>query len=144
LHFNSLLEYICGVYIYKKKGAEYMTIGENIRKHRKELNLTQIKLAEMLGVSTLAIKNWESGSYTPTIRNMKELAKIFGISLGELCDPEKKPIPEPVKETKPDLALSAGSDKIQIIEEIMKMDDESFSHLVKYFEFLKKEKSGRG
>ncbi len=36
-------------------------IGENIRKYRKELSLTQEQLAEAVGVTIGAVSKWESG-----------------------------------------------------------------------------------
>ena len=38
-----------------------MTTGEKLAKLRREQNLTQEQLAELLGVSRQAISKWESG-----------------------------------------------------------------------------------
>ena len=38
-----------------------MTTGEKLAKQRREQNLTQEQLAELLGVSRQAISKWESG-----------------------------------------------------------------------------------
>lgn len=38
-----------------------MEFGKNIAKYRKEKNLTQAGLAELLGVSFQAISKWENG-----------------------------------------------------------------------------------
>lgn len=41
-------------------------IGKFIRKCRKERNLTQIELAERLGVSDRSVSNWDVGSVCQT------------------------------------------------------------------------------
>ncbi len=38
-----------------------LLLGENIKKHRKKMQLTQTQLAEKMFVSTQAISNWERG-----------------------------------------------------------------------------------
>ncbi|RGK90110.1 helix-turn-helix domain-containing protein [Hungatella hathewayi] len=38
-----------------------MELGKNIAKYRKERNLTQTRLADMLGVSFQAVSKWENG-----------------------------------------------------------------------------------
>ena len=57
----------------KKKVGDKMSIGENIRLHRKEKGLTQEELGELVGISGVAVMRYEKGpvSYThltlPTI-----------------------------------------------------------------------------
>jgi transcriptional regulator with XRE-family HTH domain len=38
-----------------------MSIGKNIAKFRKQLNLTQEELGEKLGVTNQAVSKWENG-----------------------------------------------------------------------------------
>ena len=42
-------------------------MGENIRRHRHALGLTQEQLGEKLGVSYQAISRWENGTAYPDI-----------------------------------------------------------------------------
>lgn len=51
-----------------------MNIGERIRKSRKENNLTQEQLADLINKSPQVISNWERG-YTSTI-NHDDIAKL--------------------------------------------------------------------
>ena len=44
-----------------------MTIGDTIRKYRKENNMTQEDVAVSLGVSTPAVNKWERGVTMPDI-----------------------------------------------------------------------------
>ena len=55
-------------------------LAENIRKYRKDKNLSQDELAEKLGVSRQSISLWENGQTQPTIENIIALAKIFNVS----------------------------------------------------------------
>ena len=63
-------------------------IGRFIATCRKEKNLTQEKLAEMLGISDRAVSKWERGLNLPDACLMLELSKIFNISVNELLNGE--------------------------------------------------------
>ena len=59
-------------------------IGRKIAALRKEKNMTQMELADKLGISFQAVSNWERGNSMPDIAKLPELAEIFGASLDEL------------------------------------------------------------
>lgn len=61
-----------------------MTIGESIRHHRKRLNLTQLELAERVGVSVQAISKWETNTGLPDISMAVPLARALGTTTDEL------------------------------------------------------------
>lgn len=56
------------------------TIGKNIRRLRKERNLTQEELAEKLNVSAQAVSKWENEAGLPDISQILPLASVFGVS----------------------------------------------------------------
>ena len=56
------------------------TIGQIIRKLRKERNLTQEELAEQLGVTFQAVSKWENDSGMPDISQVIPLATVFNVS----------------------------------------------------------------
>ena len=58
-----------------------LKLSENIKKYRKEMNLTQEGLAEAFGVTVGAVSKWESGSTVPDILTMMELADFFNVSM---------------------------------------------------------------
>lgn len=62
------------------------TIGEIIRSLRKEQNLTQEELAELLNVSAQAISKWENGASMPDISQIVPIASVFGVSTDVLFD----------------------------------------------------------
>ena len=57
-----------------------MTIGENIRRLRRERDITQETLAEMLGVTSQSVSQWENGRTAPDISQIPPLAHIFEVS----------------------------------------------------------------
>ena len=66
-----------------------MTIGENISRRRKELNLTQAKLAEELGVSFQTVSSWERNEYTPETARLQRLAQVLQTTVAALMDETK-------------------------------------------------------
>ncbi|MGX9758269.1 helix-turn-helix domain-containing protein [Clostridioides difficile] len=67
-----------------------MNLGENLKKLRKERNLSQEQLAEMLNVSRQAISKWESNKTYPDIENLVLLRNLFNVSLDYLIVNENK------------------------------------------------------
>ena len=64
-------------------------IGKKIVNLRKINNITQMELADLMGVSYQAVSNWERGSSMPDISKLPELAKIFGVTIDELLSGEE-------------------------------------------------------
>ena len=56
------------------------TMGQVIRRLRKEHNLTQEELAEQLNVSNQAVSKWECGDGMPDISQVVPLASVFGVT----------------------------------------------------------------
>ena len=48
-----------------------------IKKERARLGITQIKLANMVGVTPLSISMWENGGYFPNPDHLEALKAIF-------------------------------------------------------------------
>lgn len=61
-----------------------MTISANIRQLRKKAGLTQIELAEKLGVSIATLRRWEAGETSPNGTRMTELAELLEVSPDEI------------------------------------------------------------
>ncbi len=68
-----------------------MTIyfGENLKKLRKEKELTQETLAEFLGVSFQTISKWERGETYPDITMLPIISRFFNISIDDLLGIDK-------------------------------------------------------
>lgn len=65
-------------------------VAKNIKKARTEKNMTQMDLADAMGVSYQAVSNWERGNSMPDISKLPELCTILGISFEELVGGESK------------------------------------------------------
>lgn len=61
-------------------------IAENIKYYRKQMGMTQEKLANMLCGKKSLISNYENGYSTPDIYTLCKLAEIFDVSLDELVE----------------------------------------------------------
>ena len=57
-----------------------MNIGSQIKKLRRERDITQEQLAECLNISVPAISQWECGKTAPDISQLPMLANIFKVS----------------------------------------------------------------
>lgn len=61
-----------------------LKLAENIKRFRKEMELTQEALAEALGVTVGAVSKWENGNNVPDVLTMMELANFYNVSVDEL------------------------------------------------------------
>lgn len=59
-------------------------LSENIKKIRKDNNLSQEQLAEKLGVSRQAISKWESGAAYPEMEKIIQLCDTFDMNIDDL------------------------------------------------------------
>ncbi len=64
-------------------------IGKYIAKCRKEKKMTQLELAEKLGVTDKSIGNWENGRNMPDLALFKPLCDELGITINDLLSGEK-------------------------------------------------------
>ena len=68
---------------------DQIKIGRFIADRRKQTSLTQMQLAEKLGITDKAVSKWERGVAMPDTSIMLELSGILGISVNELLCGEK-------------------------------------------------------
>ena len=68
---------------------DQIKIGRFIAESRKKVKLTQIQLAEKLGITDKAISKWETGKSMPDTAIMLQLCDILEISVNELLSGEK-------------------------------------------------------
>ena len=102
-----------------------MTIGKRIAALRREKDLKQDDLAQMLEVSPQAVSKWENDQTCPDISLLPKLAKILGVSVDELLSDkqELQPVvtlvPEDQRKDIKDMMLrivvdSADGDKVRV------------------------------
>lgn len=63
-------------------------IGAFIAQCRKEKNMTQVQLAEELGITNQAVSKWETGKGMPDVALMQQLCDVLEISINELFSGE--------------------------------------------------------
>ena len=56
------------------------SVGDRIRRLRKSLGLTQVKLAQMLGIKAPSVVQWESDKTNLSGENLLNAAKLFGVT----------------------------------------------------------------
>ena len=68
------------------------SLGMMITSLRKEKQMTQLELANLMGVTDKAVSKWERDICYPDVNSLPKLAEIFGISVDELmkCKIEAK------------------------------------------------------
>lgn len=67
-------------------GRDYMTLGEKLKKLREEKGYTQNNLAEILNFTPQNISKWERDASEPKIDALKQLAKLYGVSIDYLTN----------------------------------------------------------
>lgn len=94
-----------------------MTLGQKLKEIRKKFGLSQEQLAEIINVSRQAITKWETDAGLPDTENLKELSRIFGISIDYLLDNNNE---LPLLVMKKKLDKDNYKNKISSYEEVLK------------------------
>ena len=63
---------------------EIHIVGQRVKYYREKLGMEQMALAEMLGVKSNAISNWEHGRTRPDLNQIPKICKALGIGFYEL------------------------------------------------------------
>lgn len=129
-------------------------IGKIIINLRKENNMTQMELADKLGISFQAVSNWERGNTMPDIAKLPELAEIFHSSVDEILN-GKAPLVEAVLNDTVDEYMEDGNvteqeiaDTLPLLkpeqaEEILERTDvSSFTDLSIFLPYMNEEAIG--
>ena len=66
------------------------TLGTMIAELRKQQGMTQLELAEKMGVTDKAVSKWERDLSCPDINSLPNLAEILGVSVEELMQSKKE------------------------------------------------------
>ena len=61
-------------------------LGEQIKLLRTNRNLTQVQLANKLGVTKQSISNWENNNIQPSVDMLKRIAQFFSCSTDYLLE----------------------------------------------------------
>ena len=66
------------------------TLGTMISELRKQHGMTQLELAEKMGVTDKAVSKWERDLSCPDINSLPNLAQVLGVSVEELMQTKKE------------------------------------------------------
>lgn len=61
-----------------------MKFSERLKNLRKQAHLTQVDVAEKLGISQPAYASWERGAKKPTQENLVKIAQVLNVSIDYL------------------------------------------------------------
>ena len=61
-------------------------MGMKIKSLRRECDLTQEELANILGVTKAAVSKWENAESFPDVTLLPQIAQVFSITMDELFD----------------------------------------------------------
>lgn len=67
---------------------DQVKIGRFIAQRRKANNMTQMQLAEKLGITDRAVSKWETGKSLPDVAIMPELCGLLNITINDLFNGE--------------------------------------------------------
>jgi transcriptional regulator with XRE-family HTH domain len=75
-----------------------MELGNQIKKYRNELEISQEKLAEKIYVSRQSVSNWENDKNYPDINSLIRLSEVFNVSLDVLIKGDVKKMKKEISE----------------------------------------------
>ena len=75
------------------------TMGMMIATKRKELGMTQLDLAEKMGVTDKAVSKWERDLSYPDINSLPQLAEVFDMSVDDLMQVKRESMEQGEKTT---------------------------------------------
>ena len=107
-------------------------IGEFIMELRKEKNMTQQELADVVGVTDRAVSNWENGRRMPDLSLISLVASTLNISVAELLNGRRlnKEELEALKTTIDDLLEYNAVEEINQVKRINRTFSLSFIFIV--------------
>ncbi len=72
------------------KGEDKLSFPENLARLQAERGETNYRLAKEIDVSQTSIKNWKESVCRPHPRQVKKLAKHYGVTVDSLLKPDEK------------------------------------------------------
>jgi len=98
---------------------DMLKVGKKIASLRKDKNMTQLELADKLGISYQAVSNWERGESMPDISKLGELAEIFETTIDLILD--YKPLSNAVEEVIRDQKIDATKHDSKTLSDVIPM-----------------------
>ncbi len=115
-------------------------LGENLRRLRKEKQLTQSDIAAALGISRVAYTNYELGKRRPSLEIAAQLARVLGTRIETLLGAENgRAAPESadIAPRRPRADAHTLEEARRLAERLQGLSDESRRDLQSYIELLR-------
>lgn len=114
--------------------------SENIKSLRKQRHITQVQLAEKIGVSRSTISMYEMGEREPDFETLEAIADVFNVDMAYLIGTETKKAPTVDGEsiTKEQIKIALFGDDAGDIS------DEDLDNAVQFARFAARERKQRG
>lgn len=126
----------------QKKGGKILTVGERIKKLRKNiLGLSMEAFGEKLGVKKAAISNIENSNRNLTEQMAKAICREYNVNYFWLTEGDGDVFIDLPETALDELCLEYGLDEFErsIILEFIKLSDDERKVIKKYIDNIKKE-----
>ncbi len=100
---------------------DQVKIGRFIAQRRKANNMTQMQLAEKLGITDRAVSKWETGKSLPDVAIMPELCGLLNITINDLFNGEVV-VMEDYKEKSEKLLIEMAKQKEQADKNLLALE----------------------
>lgn len=70
--------------VLDQRQAEARALGRRLRDARKQRGLNQADVAYRLRIHVRSIQRWEAGDIQPSLEYLVDLAKLYGVPVGDL------------------------------------------------------------
>lgn len=104
-------------------------IALNIKYYRKKAGITQKQLAELVGVTSTAVSNWESGQNSINTEILFKVCEVLNVSLNDIYSTTPSAFLEQQKKTAPEDGLSES--KRKLIEFVRNVPDDKAELLLR-------------
>lgn len=99
---------------------EQKLFGKRVKELRKQKNLTQEQLSELLGVFQKQVGNIETGTTFTTMGNLKKLAEILGVEIQDFFNFNHHKLRKELIEEISMLVKGASDEKLRLVYRIVK------------------------
>lgn len=123
-----------------------ITLGERLRLLREERDWTQRQAADIFGITSGALSNYERDKRSPDIYTLKKIADVYGTSVDYLLDGKYLHVSTAVSERPtydPSIENILGTDCLNLIYEIGQLDKEEQKLMLIFLEGIKARKDKR-
>lgn len=107
-------------------------LGEQLKKLRKDKQITQEQLAEVLGVSYQSVSRWELGACYPDMELVPSIANYFGVTIDQLFANDDSAKEEDRQRFYEQLKTLEGMERVRLAEEYSRKypDDDRYAFVL--------------